>query len=73
MRSQDFKLARHRKGLTLQQIANLMGLTKQMIHKMETSGWVPAEQVLKLSEILAVRPSFIRPDLYPSKDYRRKM
>jgi len=46
-------------------VAEASGLTRQAIEHWVKTGVVPAERVLALAEMASVRPSEIRPDIYP--------
>lgn len=45
-------------------LARALGMTRQRVHYWRKRG-IPADQVLRVSEITGVPPHELRPDLYP--------
>lgn len=58
------KEIRKQRGLTLHQLAAIVGVHFTAVHKWEKRG-IPAERVLRLAAALDVDPHDLRADLYP--------
>jgi transcriptional regulator with XRE-family HTH domain len=54
-------------GITQAELAAKMGVQDAAVTKWE-KGKIPAERVLKLSEITRIPPHRLRPDLYPAPE-----
>lgn len=49
----------------IQQLADLVGIRYQAVHKWYARGTVPAERVLRIEQLTGVSRHDLRPDLYP--------